>query len=72
MPKEEGAESAGPKVTVMQTQAAGLLAMNVWDSWVTKIVWACKWGPNGLVPVRPTVVFTGDVKLAAGHALKLF
>ena len=41
----------------------------VWDSHVTKIVWAVRWGIKGLQPIKPCIALTKLVPLATGRAL---
>ena len=36
-----------------------------------KIIWACKWGPNGLMPVRPLIVVTCQLEIPGGHAIAI-
>ena len=36
-----------------------------------EVVWACKWGPNGIMPVRPLVVVTSQLEIPAKHAVAI-
>ena len=43
----------------------------LWNTDATTIIWSTKWALNGLMPVRPMVVFVADVDIPAGKAVVL-
>ena len=49
----------------------GIVSPAVWNTWIVALIFACQWKPTGLMPVRPLVVFKGDVTLKPGQALLL-
>ena len=57
--------------TLAQTAAAGAVQASAWDRAVCGVVWACKWAPNGLMPVRPIVVALDDLCVPPGRVLPL-
>ena len=66
------AGEGGKSEPVSQTSIAGLLPPTVFDgSHCAVKVWAVKWAPNGLLPVRPMVFFKMHCDIPAGQALSL-
>ena len=68
---QEVQDAADPNAKTNQVGAAKLLPNSVWYSDIISILFSVRWGPNGLIPVRPQVVLLSDLKLAAGQACKL-
>ena len=65
---DEGAQ----KQQISQVTLAGKLPANTFESSHCVVAtWAVKWGPQGLSPVRPMVLFTQSCDLPAGKALSL-
>ena len=54
-----------------QVGGAKLMPNSAWQSDMASIVFSVRWGPNGLMPVRPQVVLLIDLTLAPGQACKL-
>lgn len=61
--------SAGGKMTQLSV-ATGIPAW-LWESHCTATVWVVKWHTNGLMPVRPQVIFTAEAVIPSGKALML-
>eukprot|EP00959_Pyramimonas_sp_CCMP1952_P283766 5931925-Pyramimonas_sp.AAC.1 len=66
---DEGGEASGSDLT--QLSVASCIPQAVWDSSsIVKVIWAVKWGIQGLTPIRPVVCMLGDVIIGAGRAIK--
>ena len=65
-------DEGGQKQQISQVTLAGKLPANTFESSHCVVAtWAVKWGPQGLNPVRPMVLFTYSCDLPAGKALSL-
>ena len=65
-------DDAGQQQPVSQVNLAGKLPANTFESSHCVVqTWAVKWGPQGLGPVRPLVLFKQSCDLPAGKALSL-
>ena len=65
-------DEAGQRQQISQVNLAGKLPANTIESSHCLVAtWAVKWGPQGLSPVRPVVLFTQSCDLPAGKALSL-
>ena len=53
----------------LSNRLGALIPANCWKSHCMNIVWAVKWVPTGLQPVRPLVCLTCPITLAPGKAL---
>ena len=72
IPACSSAGEGGKSEPVSQTSIAGLLPPTVFDgSHCAVKVWAVKWGPIGLTPIRPVVLFKMHCDIPAGQALSL-
>ena len=56
---------------LQQTSAASKIPADQWDPAVCGVVWACKWQPNGLMPIRPVVVALQAISIPPGCVLPL-
>ena len=70
-PTSEEKKGADGSYTLPLTSMAGCLETNLWETKVTKVTWAVKWGARGLVPIRPTITLTQSVVIPAGKAVEL-
>lgn len=61
----------GDSRVVVQGHVAGVVPHRTWDTSCTGLIWAVKWGPVGIVPVRPHVMVTAPFEVPAGKAVKL-
>ena len=62
----------GQNQTTTQINLAGKLPANTFESSHCVVqAWAVKWGPLGLIPVRPLVLFKQSCDIPAGKALSL-
>ena len=68
---DDGGEAEGG-MTALQTSAAAVIPAGLWSTHCSRVVFSCKRGANGLMPIRPQVVLTSDVDLGAGKAVQLF
>jgi len=65
-------DQGGQNQPISQVTLAGKLPANTFESSHCVVAtWAVKWGPQGLSPVRPMVLFTQSCDLPAGKALSL-
>ena len=65
-------EEGGQSQPITQATLAGKLPANTFESSHCVVAtWAVKWGPQGLSPVRPMVLFTQSCDLPAGKAVSL-
>ena len=65
-------EEGGHNQPVTQITLAGKLPANTFESSHCVVqAWAVKWGPLGLIPVRPLVLFKQWCDIPAGKALSL-
>ena len=72
IPVCSSAGEGGKSELVSQTSIAGLLPPTAFDgSHCAVKAWAVKWGPIGLVPIRPVVLFKMHCGIPAGQALSL-
>ena len=72
IPAFSSEEEGGQKQQISQVTLAGKLPANTFESSHCVVAtWAVKWGPQGLSPVRPMVLFTHSCDLPAGKALSL-
>ena len=68
--KAPGAETGA--VAATQSNAGALLPVSIWaDSPFVRMMWATRWAPGGLMPVRPQVLLVEDVVLPAKRAVWL-
>ena len=44
--------------------------LKVWNTNVLKTLWAVRWAPKGLIPIKPSVHLTGFLKLSPGKACR--
>ena len=70
-PTSEEKKAADGSYTLPLTSMAGCLETYLWETKVTKVTWAVKWGARGLVPIRPTITLTQSVVIPAGKAVEL-
>ena len=63
--------SIGDDATINQHHAAGLLSWERWGTKVTCVVWSIRKSVKGLMPTRPFVITSSDVKLPTQSALAL-
>ena len=62
----------GAENTVLDYKhVAASIPVATWNGKYTSIVWAMKWTSAGLCPVRPQVMLTKDLQVAANQAVKL-
>ena len=62
----------GAENTVLDYKhVAASIPAATWNGKYTSIVWAMKWTSAGLCPVRPQVMLTKDLQVAANQAVKL-
>ena len=65
-------EGGGQSQPITQATLAGKLPANTLESSHCVVqTWGVKWGPQGLGPVRPLVLFKKSCELPAGKALSL-
>ena len=65
-------EEGGQSQPITQNTLAGKLPSNIFEgSHCVTQTWAAKWGAQGLVPIRPMIVFTKACTIPAGRALSL-
>ena len=65
-------DEGGKRQPVSQGSVVGLCPPIVFDGSPCAVkVWAVKWAPNGLGPVRPMVFFKMHCDIPAGQALSL-
>ena len=70
IPACSSADEAGKSQPVSQSYVAVLLPPTVFDgSHCAVKAWAVKWGPIGLTPIRPVVLFKMQCDIPAGQAL---
>ena len=73
--KDEDGKEGSPgqkKKVVSQTHIAGAIPHKAWRTRATGITWIMKWVPNkGLQPLRPQVVFCGQVVLPPRTVVEL-
>ena len=65
---DEGEDGAN---VALQASAGGMVPHSKWDTGDTMIAWAVQWKANGLMPVRPMVVFRFAGSLPPGRSLVL-
>ena len=65
-------EEGGQNQRITQGTLAGKLPANTFESSHCVVqTWGVKWGPQGLGPVRPLVLFKQSCDLPAGKAVSL-
>jgi hypothetical protein len=57
------------KDNMLINRIGALIPTNFWKSHCLDIIWAMRWVPTGLQPVRPVCCLTQGVALPPGHAL---
>ena len=72
IPAFTSGEEGGQSQSITQSTLAGKLPANTFESSHCVVqTWGVKWGPQGLGPVRPLVLFKKSCDLPAGKALSL-
>ena len=62
-------DGAGGKVTV--TNLGKCCELSLWKTKFSDIVWHVRWTAKGLMPIKPSVVFTTDLVVPSGKAAQL-
>ena len=58
-------------VVASQTNIAGQVPLQIWSNADTGICWNVHWKQNGLMPIRPQVVFLKEGQVPAGRAWRV-
>ena len=70
--KENAPEDETGAVVATQSNAGALFPVSIWaDSPFVRMLWATRWAPGGLMPVRPQVFLLEDFALPAKRAVRI-
>ena len=67
----EGLDDEQPGGKVSVTNLGNRCELELWKTKFSDVVWHVRWTAKGLMPIKPSVVFTEDIAIPAGHAALL-
>ncbi len=55
--------------TITPGSFGALGSFRIWMTNWCQVVWSCKWGANGVMPLRPVVLTTSNIDIPPGKAI---